>query len=102
MAETKKIGIYLDADAIALLAQLAPGYQKGRFVSQLIREAAARTRQPSSHSDLDQRLADLGRQVLRLVEATEVPLARATAVASEPALARIWATPEEDEAWQHL
>jgi hypothetical protein len=29
-------------------------------------------------------------------------LSRATALASEPALARLWDTPEEDAAWQHL
>ena len=31
-----------------------------------------------------------------------IPLSRATALASEPALARLWDTPEEDAAWQHL
>jgi hypothetical protein len=31
-----------------------------------------------------------------------IPLSRATALASEPALARVWDTPEEDVAWQHL
>jgi hypothetical protein len=31
-----------------------------------------------------------------------IPLSRATALASEPALARLWDTREEDAAWQHL
>lgn len=32
----------------------------------------------------------------------EVPDAEVTALLSEEALSRIWDTPEEDEAWQHL
>jgi hypothetical protein len=32
----------------------------------------------------------------------EPPLARQTALASESTIARIWDTPEEDEAWRHL
>jgi hypothetical protein len=31
-----------------------------------------------------------------------IPLSRATALASEPALTRLWDTPEEDAAWQYL
>lgn len=31
-----------------------------------------------------------------------IPLSRATALASEPALARLWDTPTEDTAWQDL
>jgi hypothetical protein len=31
-----------------------------------------------------------------------IPLSRATALAGEQALARLWDTPEEDAAWQHL
>ena len=35
-------------------------------------------------------------------EQSEPTLARQTALASEAALAKIWDTPEEDEAWRHL
>jgi hypothetical protein len=31
-----------------------------------------------------------------------IPLSRATALASEQPLARLWDTPAEDAAWQHL
>jgi len=32
----------------------------------------------------------------------ELSLARQTALAAEATLAKIWDTPEEDEAWRHL
>jgi hypothetical protein len=43
-------------------------------------------------------------QALATEDASEetIPLSHATAIASEPALARLWETPEEDAAWQHL
>jgi hypothetical protein len=39
---------------------------------------------------------------LRRLFADEEPLGMLTAIASEDALAGIWDTPEEDEAWRHL
>jgi hypothetical protein len=36
------------------------------------------------------------------VAPSTIPLSRATALASEPALTRLWDTPEEDAAWRHL
>jgi hypothetical protein len=49
------------------------------------------------------------REVVEVIPTTsdEAPreadnLARTTAIASERTLRKIWDTPEEDEAWQHL
>src|SRR4051812_23357553 len=43
MSKTKKIGLHLDTEAIQLLAELAPNEnRKGQYISQLLREAAAR------------------------------------------------------------
>jgi hypothetical protein len=97
---TKRVNLILDDEAAELLPRLAGSSRKqGEFLSNLIRAAA---NQQSAVVQTDRTLADLGRQVLRLVEQTELPLGRATALASEPALARLWDTPEEDAAWQHL
>ena len=97
---TKRVNMMLDDDAAELLPRLAGSPRKqGEYLSRLIR-TAAQAQQESP--DPDQALAELGRQVLRLVEHAAIPLSRATARASEPALARLWDTPEEDAAWQHL
>ena len=96
---TKRVNMMLDDDAADLLPQLAGSPRKqGEFLSRLIRAAAQQPQSPLP----DPALTELGRQVVRLVEQSDLPLARQTALASAPALARLWDTPEEDAAWQHL
>src|SRR5690242_12250357 len=73
MAETKKSGIRLDTEAVELLDKLAPGYNKGRFVSQLIKDAAARqggtptpASQAADRAALRQELARLAGELARI------------------------------------
>ncbi|MDQ2807843.1 MAG: hypothetical protein M3Z04_13190 [Chloroflexota bacterium] len=95
----KRINMMLDDDAADLLPQLAGSSRKqGEFLSNLIRAAAQQAQSPVP----DPALAELGRQVLRLVEQADYSLARQTALLSASALARLWDNPEEDAAWQHL
>lgn len=63
MADTKRVSLYLDTDAVELLGQLAPSdYKKGKYVSGLIREAARR------QSPQEQTYADIGRAVVQVVQ----------------------------------
>jgi hypothetical protein len=63
MADTKRVSLYLDTDAVALLADLAPSdYKKGKYISGLIREAARR------ESAQEQSYRDIGRTVVEVVQ----------------------------------
>jgi hypothetical protein len=63
MADTKRVALYLDNDAVELLAELAPSdYRKGKFVSGLIRQAAQQ-QDPQA-----QTYADIGRHVVQVVQ----------------------------------
>ncbi len=98
---TKRVNMMLDDDAAELLPQLAGSSRKqGEFLSGLIRAAAQS--QHAQAGDPNKALTELGRQILHLIERAAIPLGRTTALASAPALTRLWDTPEEDTAWQHL
>ncbi len=70
MADTRRTVLYLDPDAFALLADLAPSdKRRGKYVSELIRQAAHQ--QPVTTAAQEQQrvveLTSLHDQMLRLV-----------------------------------
>ena len=63
---------------------------------------------PEERTALDDALRGMASAAAALVNRsandpyTELRESRATAMASEAAIARLWDTPEEDKAWEHL
>ena len=65
MADTKRTVLYLDQEAAALLAQLAPSpNRRGRFVSDLIRAAGT----PAVLDPAEAIYAQIGRQILTVAQ----------------------------------
>jgi len=50
----------------------------------------------------DVTLPEARRALVTILEDAPTPSVRETALLSEPALAKDWSRPEEDEAWSHL
>lgn len=69
-------------------------------------ERIARTRAAAQGVSLDDYLPPVIADVMQQQEWADPPreeaLRRLTMLAAEPALSRIWDTPEEDAAWKHL
>ena len=64
MADTRRIALYIDADAIELLGRLAPPPNKrGQYVSDLIRRAAREAGEMPAEPDLEQEVARLAAQL---------------------------------------
>lgn len=70
MADTKKIGVYLDVEAVDMLAHLAPSpKRRGQYLSDLIRDAARAAGMATTEDrtvTLERELARLGRELQAL------------------------------------
>ena len=64
MADTQRIGLRIDTDAIELLSRLAPSPNKrGQYVSDLIRKAAREAGEPLNPADLDKEVERLAAEL---------------------------------------